>query len=97
MRYKVVKEMWTPDGMDCEHPLCESIHKPYHERTRHFPYWFCNKPMAERTEWGINDTETGKHITVDGETRFDLKRDAVKALEWHLNPLNPRGIQREAQ
>lgn len=83
MSYKVIKQMWTPDGMECEHALCDPLHKPYHERTRIFPFWFCNKPMAERTEWIIVDTATGEPLLIDGELRYDLKRDAVNALKYH--------------
>lgn len=83
MSYKVIKQMWTPDGMECEHALCDPLHKPYHKR--HGLGWYCDKPMAERTEWIIVDTATGEPLLINGELRYDLRRDAVKALNEHIS------------
>lgn len=83
MSYKVIKQMWTPDGMECEHSLCDPLHKPYHRRCGSYPFWYCDKPTAERTEWIIVDTATGEPLLISGELRYDLKRDAVNALKYH--------------
>lgn len=83
MSYKVIKQMWTPDGMECEHALCDPLHKPYHKHWGQYPFWYCDKPAAERTEWIIVDTATGEPLLISGELRYDLKRDAVNALKYH--------------
>jgi hypothetical protein len=83
MKYKVIKTEWTPDGMDCEHALCDPLHKRWHKRSG--LSWYCAKPMAPRTEWLIQDTETDEFITVNGEGRFDLRRDAVEALKEYMS------------
>ena len=82
MTYKVVKQVWTPDGLECEHPLCERLHKPWHVREGN--KWYCDKPAGERTEWIIIDDVSGEQL-VDwaGHCCWDLKRDAVKALKNH--------------
>ena len=88
MTYKVIKQMWTPDGMECEHALCDPLHKPYHKRSVELRQgWYCDKPMADRTEWIIVDTATGEPLLISGELRYDLKREAVKALKWHLTTI----------
>jgi hypothetical protein len=82
MTFKVIKEQWTPDGMDCEHPLCERLHKPFHKRDGQS--WYCAKPSGVRTEWQIVDDETGERLETDsGYYCWDLKRDAVQVLRRH--------------
>ena len=86
MTYKVVKQVWTPDGLECEHSLCERLHKPWHVREGN--KWYCAKPAGERTEWLIIDDETGENLeTWFVQHSYDLKRDAVKALKSHLEIL----------
>ena len=86
MTYKVIKEVWTPDLLDCEHPLCSSIHKPWHKRQGNS--WFCNKPIGERTEWFIVDAETNEPVqNWFVENPYNLKRDAVSALKQWLEIL----------
>lgn len=82
MTYKIVKQEWTPEGMDCEHALCDPLHKPYHKRSAHGLGWYCDKPQAPRVEWLIEDTETGEPIEIDGVLSYELKRDATKALKY---------------
>ena len=88
MSYKIVKQVWTPDGMECEHALCDPLHKAYHV-SYGYNRWYCNKPMAPRTEWIIENTETNRFIDIDGVGRFDLKRDAVKALKYYIKENTP--------
>ncbi len=72
-RFKIVKEQWVPDGIDCEHPLCERFHAKG-----------CPEP-ALRTEWLIIDPETEERANFwDGEATYPLKREAVASLNKHL-------------
>lgn len=86
MTYKVIKQVWTPDGLVCEHSLCETLHKPWRKRDGNS--WYCAKPAGERTEWFIHDDETGEplhHWSID--PAYDLKRDAVSALKRYFEIL----------
>ena len=86
MSYKVIKQQWTPDGMECEHALCDPLHKPYHKRSVELRQgWYCDKPRADRIEWLIEDTATGECLTISGVLSYDLKRDAVKALKEYMS------------
>ena len=85
MTFKVIKQEWTPD-MDCEHALCSTLHKPYHKRSVELRQgWYCDKPVAPRIEWLIEDTATGEPLLIDGVLSYDLKRDAVKALKYYIS------------
>lgn len=71
-RYEIHKEEWRPDGMDCQHPLCERFH------TRG-----CPEPRL-RTEWVIIDTLTGDRAAIAGGQTYSTKREAKAALAKHL-------------
>lgn len=74
-RFVIKRDEWRPDGMECEHPLCETIHKNWHDlRTG-----WCKKPAGKRVEYVIIDTQTDDRPNecCDG---YPLKREAVAAL-----------------
>ncbi len=80
--FEIIKDTWEPDGLDCEHPLCERFH------AKGCP------PPAKRTEWYIirKSTDSGRANTWDQCQPFDLKRDAVKSLKYWLTHCEKLGI-----
>lgn len=74
-RYRVEKDQWRPDGLDCTHPYCDRFHANG-----------CPEPGL-RTEWFILDTVTGERAEFDQAETYDLKRDATAALRRHLQRL----------
>lgn len=77
-KYEIVKEEWQPDGLDCEHPLCERFHTNG-----------CPEP-AWRTEWVIIDKQTGERADFNYGETYKLRRDAVAALKAHIQRLKNR-------
>lgn len=71
-RYEIVKDEWQPDGLDCQHPLCERFHANG-----------CPEP-AWRTEWVILDKHTGVRADFNHGETYKRRRDAVAALDAHL-------------
>lgn len=80
-RFIIKRDEWSPDGMECEHPLCETMHKRWHDRNG-----WCKKPAAKRVEYVIIDTHTDDRPNrcSDG---YALKREAVAALIFFLTCL----------
>jgi hypothetical protein len=86
-RYIITKDEWTPDAMDCDHPLCDPLHKQWHVKTGAYKdQWYCDKPAAPRVCWQVIDTTTGNVADLgDHETEYARKKDAVAALNFYLH------------
>lgn len=83
-RYKVVRQEWTPNW-DCDHPMCDPLHKRWHRRRENGLGWECHKPVAPQVEWIIVDTETGDRAEGGPLSEsFELRRDAVRCLKSFL-------------
>ena len=69
-RFRIERDEWRPDGIDCEHPLCERFHANG-----------CPEPGL-RVEYVIIDTVTGNRAECDNwaET-YTLRRDAKATLD----------------
>lgn len=68
---------------DCEHPLCETLHRKW--RVRRGYEWVCEKPQAPRIEWVIFDTESGERARQhELSDSYDLKRDAQRAIDRYI-------------
>ncbi|NBR70522.1 MAG: hypothetical protein EBT75_00235 [Proteobacteria bacterium] len=79
-RYIIVKQEQDMNVFDCEHPLCERLHKKWIQGG------ICHKPRAPRAEYVIVDTATDERV--DGyDEAFDTKREATAALTRFLNLL----------
>lgn len=81
-RFIPVKDEYQPYS-DCEHPLCETIHRKW--RVRRGYEWVCEKPIAPRIEWVIVDTETGERASIPAlSDAYFLKRDAQRDIDRYL-------------
>lgn len=75
-KYSVVKEVFDLIGMECEHPLCETLHKKWRRGG------ICHKPRAPRTVWVVIDKTTGEraeHLVLGAV--YDTRREAIQALK----------------
>lgn len=68
--FAIIKEEWWIDGSACEHALCEKFHSKN------------GCPEVRRVEWIIIDIARCSRMGY-GES-YELRRDAVAALELHL-------------
>lgn len=81
-RFVPEKQEYMPYS-DCEHPLCETLHRKW--RVRRGYEWVCEKPQAPRIEWVIFDTETGERASQhELSDSYFLKRDAQRAIDRYL-------------
>lgn len=81
-RFVPEKQEWEPD-FDCEHPLCETLHRKWHRRNGR--EIVCTKPLAPRIEWIILDTETGERARIhELSDAYELKRDAQRAIDRYI-------------
>lgn len=80
-RFVIKRDEWIPDGMECEHPLCETMHKRWHDRNG-----WCKKPAAKRIEYVVVDTHTDERVHQCSDS-YQLKRMAVLELTLFLNRL----------
>lgn len=68
-QFAIVKNEFIQDNLECDHALCERFHKN-------------GCPPYKVVEWLIIDLRTNDRMGI-GEA-YDLRRDAVSALEYHL-------------
>ena len=80
-KWAIVKEEFWMEGAACEHALCERFH------TKN------GCPEVRRVEWLIMDIETNERMG-DG-TAYELRRDAVYALELHFTWLEKTKLLNE--
>lgn len=71
-RYTIEKDEYTPDGLDCTHPLCDRFHRN-------------GCPTPTRVEWTIIDNLTGARADINYQATYERKRDAVAALNAFLS------------
>lgn len=90
-RYIIKRDEWIPDGMECEHPLCETMHKRWHDRNG-----WCKKPAGKRVEYVIIDTHTDDRPN-GYDCGFALKRDATSELRLLLSRLTDAEWQQIVQ
>ena len=78
-RFTIIKNEWIPDGIECDHPLCDPLHKRWHDAKGE-----CEKPLyaRPRIEWVVWDT-TRNERAFNGES-FDRRKDAVAYLQRML-------------
>lgn len=73
-KYEIVKEIWDDQDRDCEHPLCDTVHRRFRRYNKPCP-------VGKRVEWQIYDTTTGERVDLDvffGP--YSRKKDAVAAI-----------------
>ena len=68
--FAIIKDEWWMEGAACEHALCEKFHSKN------------GCPEVRRVEWLILEIATGKRM--GWGDAYQLRRDAVSALEAHL-------------
>lgn len=75
-RYLIVKEIFDLMGMECEHPLCETLHKKWRKGS------ICHKPRAPRTIWLVIDNNTQQRAEhLPRGAVYDTKREAVQSVQ----------------
>lgn len=77
--FAIVKEEWWSDPAICDHALCERFHKKN------------GCPEVLLSEWLILEIATGERMGY-GDA-YELRRDAVAALELHLSYLAKMEVQ----
>lgn len=81
-RFVPEKQEYVPYS-DCEHPLCETLHRRWHKTNGRS--WYCEKPVAPRVEWVIFDTETGERASQhELSDSYRLKREAQAVINRYL-------------
>ena len=75
-RYQVERQ----DGLtECEHPLCDTLHRKWHTTQRHGWVHYIPYPA-----WHVWDNERDDYAGGGGPEEFDTKALAVAWLERHL-------------
>lgn len=82
--FKIIKQEWDPSTMDCEHKLCDPLHKPWWDEDG-----CCLKPRALRIEWIIVDAETEERpyrypFPAFLSEAYATKREAQLALDRYI-------------
>lgn len=77
-RYSAVKDEFDVNQYDCEHPLCDRLHK------RWIRGGICHKPRAPRVVWIVVDNTTDERAEGHLGDAFATKRDALAAINHQL-------------